>query len=127
MILLDTQTLVWYLTADKRLGPKSTKKLIGSENLCFSTLSILEYEIKLFDRSLGGQRKVLNAANEAGMLELKPSGEELQRASDFPALSKHDPFDRALVMQASWHNAQLYTSDEKLLSLNLSWIVDSQL
>ncbi|MEY3586841.1 MAG: hypothetical protein RJB32_137, partial [Actinomycetota bacterium] len=54
MILLDTQTLVWYLTADRRLGPKATKKLIGSENLYFSTLSILEYEIKLFDRSLGG-------------------------------------------------------------------------
>jgi PIN domain nuclease of toxin-antitoxin system len=126
MILLDTQTLVWYLKGDKRLGPKSTRILVEADVLYFSSLSILEYEIKLSDRSLGGERKVLRSAIERGLVELVPKGQELEPVSDFPALRKHDPIDRALVLQAAWHNANFFTSDKKLLSLGLAWVKDSQ-
>jgi PIN domain nuclease of toxin-antitoxin system len=127
MILLDTQTLVWYLKGDKRLGPKSTRVLVEADVLYFSSLSILEYEIKLSDRSLGGERKVLRSAIERGLIELVPKGQELELASDFPSLRNHDPIDRALVLQAAWHNASFFTSDQKLLQLNMSWIHDSQI
>jgi PIN domain nuclease of toxin-antitoxin system len=126
MILLDTQTLVWYLKADKRLGPKSTRILVEADVLYFSSLSILEYEIKLSDWSLGGGRKVLRSAIERGLVELVPKGQELEPVSDFPTLRKHDPIDRALVLQAAWHNANFFTSDKKLLSLGLAWLKDSQ-
>jgi PIN domain nuclease of toxin-antitoxin system len=126
MILLDTQTLFWYLKGDKRLGPKSTRILVEADVLYFSSLSILEYEIKLIDRSLGGERKVLRSAIERGLVELVPKGQELELASDFPTLRKHDPIDRALVLQAAWHNASFFTSDRKLLHLGLAWVHDSQ-
>jgi len=126
MILLDTQTLVWYLKGDKKLGPKSTRILVEADVLYFSSLSILEYEIKLSDRSLGGGRNVLRSAIERGLLELVPRGQELETVSDFPTLRNHDPIDRALVLQAAWHNANFFTSDRKLLNLGLAWVHDSQ-
>ena len=126
MFMLDTQTLVWYLTGDKKLGPRSTRTLVDADVLYFSSLSILEYEIKLSDRSLGGGRQLLKAATAKGLEELVPSGKELERASDFPSLRRHDPIDRALVLQAAWHNATFFTSDRKLLDLGLTWVHDSQ-
>lgn len=125
MILLDTQTLFWFLSGDSRLGPKTLRILLADSGICFSSLSILEFEAKLFDGAEKGQRRLYEAALKAGLTELKPSGEELQRLSDFPQLRRHDPLDRALVMQASWHNAEFFTSDQKLLGLGLAWIRDS--
>lgn len=126
MILLDTQTLFWYLTADPKLGRNASRILRNAPDLHFSSLSILELEIKFFDRAHPSQRVVLSAAVNHGLKELRPTGAELERVSDYPSLNRHDPFDRALLMQASWHNADLYTSDVKLLSLDLPWIKDSQ-
>ena len=126
MILLDTQTLFWYLTADPKLGSDAKKKLKQSQALYFSSLSILELESKFFDQRISNQRVLRSAALNAGLRELVPSGAELERVGDFPQLTKHDPIDRALMCQASWHNATFYTSDRKLLSIGLSWVRDSQ-
>lgn len=126
MILLDTQTLFWFLRGDKKLGRRTQKILSEGPEIGFSSLSILEFEAKLFDREERDQRKLYEAALQAGLTELKPSGAELERASDFPQLRKHDPLDRALILQAAWHNADFFTSDQKLLSLGLTWVKDSQ-
>jgi PIN domain nuclease of toxin-antitoxin system len=126
MILLDTQTLLWFLRGDSKLGQRTLQILQRESEIGFSSLSILEFEAKLFDRAVRDQRKLYGAALEAGFIELRPHGAELERASDFPQLRKHDPLDRALIMQAAWNNADLYTSDQKLLSLGLAWVKDSQ-
>lgn len=126
MILLDTQTLFWFLKGDQRLGKRTKQQLEASGELYFSTLSILEFETKAFDRGDLKQRIVRSAAIEAGINELQPKAEAFERVADFPQLRRHDPVDRALLMQASWHNADLYTSDQKLLSLGLAWVKDSQ-
>ena len=126
MILLDTQTLFWYLTADPKLGRDAKEKLKQSQTLYFSSLSILELESKFFDQRISNQRVLRSAALDSGLRELAPTGAELERVGDFPQLVKHDPIDRALMCQASWHNAILYTSDRKLLSIGLSWVRDSQ-
>jgi PIN domain nuclease of toxin-antitoxin system len=126
MILLDTQTLFWYLTGDAKLGPQAKQKLKASQSLYFSSLSILELEAKFFDQGVLRQRVLRSAALDAGLRELSPTGAELERVGDFPQLVKHDPLDRALMCQASWHNATFYTSDRKLLSMGLNWVRDSQ-
>jgi len=126
MILLDTQTLFWFLRGEKKLGPGTLQVLRKEPEIAFSSLSILEFEAKLFDRAERNQRILYEAALRAGLVEIRPTGAELERCSDFPQLRKHDPIDRALVLQAAWHNATFYTSDQKLLQLNLSWIHDSQ-
>ena len=126
MILLDTQTLFWYLTADPKLGRDAKRKLKQSQALYFSSLSILELESKFFDQRISNQRVLRSSALDSGLRELAPTGTELERVGDFPQLVKHDPIDRALMCQASWHNAVFYTSDRKLLSIGLSWVRDSQ-
>jgi len=126
MILLDTQTLFWFLKGDRKLGPLTKNVLSESRDLHFSTLSILEFETKALDRGDLKQRVLRPAAIAAGIFELQPKGEEFERTADFPQLHRHDPIDRALIMQASWHNADFYTSDKKLLSLGLAWVKDSQ-
>lgn len=126
MILLDTQTLFWYLTADPKLGRDAKEQLKQSQTLYFSSLSILELESKFFDQRISNQRVLRSAALDSGLRELAPTGAELERVGDFPQLVKHDPIDRALMCQASWHNAVFYTSDRKLLSIGLSWVRDSQ-
>jgi PIN domain nuclease of toxin-antitoxin system len=126
VILLDTQTLFWYLTSDSKLGRAATNALRSSQALYFSSLSILELESKFFDQRISNQRILRSAALESGLKELVPSGAELERVGDFPQLVKHNPIDRALMCQASWHNAIFYTSDRKLLSIGLNWVRDSQ-
>ncbi len=126
MILLDTQTLFWYLTGDSKLGKTAKKKLSSSQSLYFSSLSILELETKFYDQQVSNQRVLRSAALQAGLRELPLTGAELERVSDFPQLIRHDPIDRALICQARWHNAVFFTADRKLLAMGLDWVKDSQ-
>lgn len=126
MILLDSQTLVWYLTADPKLGKQAKARLIDCQDLYFSSLSILELEIKQFDRARAQGRLIRTAAIKAGLRELIFSGAEAEAVSDFPLLGRHDPIDRGLIQQAAHHGAQFYTSDKKLLNQGLHWVIDSQ-
>lgn len=126
MILLDSQTLVWYLTADIKLGKQATARLMQCQDLYFSSLSILEFEIKQFDRSQGQGRLIRTTALNAGLQELVFAGAEAETVSDFPLLGRHDPIDRGLIQQAAHHGFQFYTSDKKLLNQGLHWVIDSQ-
>lgn len=126
MILLDSQTLVWYLTADIKLGKQAKARLIECQDLYFSSLSILELEIKQFDRTKGQGRLIRSAAIKAGLRELEFGGAEAETVSDFPLLGRHDPIDRGLIQQAAQYGAVFFTSDKKLLNQGLAWVIDSQ-
>ena len=126
MILLDSQTLVWYLTADIKLGKQAKARLIECQDLYFSSLSILELEIKQFDRTKGQGRLIRSAAIKAGLRELEFGGAEAETVSDFPLLGRHDPIDRGLIQQAAQYGAVFFTSNKKLLNQGLAWVIDSQ-
>mgnify|MGYP002655157596 FL=1 len=126
MILLDSQTLVWYLTADIKLGKQAKARLVECQDLYFSSLSILELEIKQFDRTTGQGRLIRSAAIKAGLRELEFGGAEAETVSDFPLLGRHDPIDRGLIQQAAQYGAVFFTSDKKLLNQGLAWVIDSQ-
>jgi PIN domain nuclease of toxin-antitoxin system len=126
VILLDSQTLVWYLTADIKLGKQAKARLIECQDLYFSSLSILELEIKQFDRTKGQGRLIRSAAIKAGLRELEFGGAEAETVGDFPLLGRHDPIDRGLIQQAAQYGAVFFTSDEKLLNQGLAWVIDSQ-
>lgn len=126
MILLDSQTLVWYLTADIKLGKQAKARLVECQDLYFSSLSILELEIKQFDRTTGQGRLIRSAAIKAGLRELEFGGAEAETVSDFPLLGRHDPIDRGLIQQAAQYGAAFFTSDKKLLNQGLAWVIDSQ-
>jgi PIN domain nuclease of toxin-antitoxin system len=126
VILLDSQTLVWYLTADIKLGKQAKARLVECQDLYFSSLSILELEIKQFDRTTGQGRLIRSAAIKAGLRELEFGGAEAETVSDFPLLGRHDPIDRGLIQQAAQYGAVFFTSDKKLLNQGLAWVIDSQ-
>src|SRR5215470_13189790 len=138
-MLLDTHTLIWYLTDDPQL-PKAIKKQISSGPLVYvSAVVIWEIAIKgsLGKLSLDGKpinsRKAVNEilancnAQRFEFLAISPS-----HAAEAPFLkSAHkDPFDRLLAAQAVEQGFVLVSADAAFDALSSSlrriW-VDSNL
>ncbi|MPZ45882.1 MAG: PIN domain-containing protein [Betaproteobacteria bacterium] len=121
MILLDTHTLIWLDTADRRLGRK-TRALIEKQwaenKVAVSAISFWEAGM-LTER--GRFRPAVPVAEwrvrwlDAGLLEFPLDGAILIRALDRDALPK-DPADRFIVATALAEQAKLVTADEKILA-----------
>lgn len=62
----------------------------------------------------------------AGLKNLSFDVVHADALANFPALSKHDPFDRMLIAQAQVEGMTLLTSDAALLSLGLSLTANSR-
>jgi PIN domain nuclease of toxin-antitoxin system len=56
---------------------------------------------------------------------LSITAEHAEGIRDFPELTRHDPFDRLLVAQASRSSMLLVTADRVLLGLERDFIVDA--
>jgi PIN domain nuclease of toxin-antitoxin system len=56
---------------------------------------------------------------------LSITAEHAEALGDFPELTRHDPFDRLLVAQASRTGLQLLTADQVLLDLGRDFILDA--
>lgn len=122
MILLDSQVLVWVLTENRQLGPKARSQIQATKTFV-SSVSSLELTIK---QMLGKIPELdWQALFEAHGAEFISFAHDDARALLwFPALMRHDPFDRALVAHAASRRVKLLTSDAALLSLGESWILD---
>jgi PIN domain nuclease of toxin-antitoxin system len=60
-----------------------------------------------------------------GFTLMSISAEHTEAVRDFPELTRHDPFDRLLVAQASRAGLRLLTADRVLLGLGRDFIVDA--
>ena len=60
-----------------------------------------------------------------GLALLSITAEHAEALRDFPELSRHDPFDRLLVAQASRTGLRLVTADQVLLDLDRDFILDA--
>ena len=132
MLLLDTNTLYWALTADPMIGRATRNLLSTPAPKYFSSLSILELQIKHVDSIVKGRRRFEVPENLTqkcilfGLFELPVKGEIAPEVSRLQTLIGHDPFDRMILAQAAKHNLRLLTADRELLSLGLDWVIDSQ-
>lgn len=125
MILIDTNVLLHALTAPQRLSADVRRLLEGSSEVYVSSLSFLELAIK--ERVLGRNHiDYLAFVRQSNINLLDFKAEDAAEIHHFSALQGHDPFDRALLAQASSNGARFLTSDQKLLDLGLSWVIDSQ-
>jgi PIN domain nuclease of toxin-antitoxin system len=125
MILLDTNALVQALTKPVLLSSKVRRQLETSSDVYVSSLSFLEIAVK--ERVSGrSPADFIGFAQRSNFHELEFSVKDAAQIPSFGALQGHDPFDRAILAQASRNNAILLTSDKKLLALGLSWVHDSQ-
>jgi PIN domain nuclease of toxin-antitoxin system len=113
-LLLDTHLLIWGSDGNKKLKPKTKKRILNSEFVYFSAASIAEISIK---HALGKlsihPNAMIDAAKKAGFVELAISVEHGALVGRLPAVHQ-DPFDRILIAQAQLENLTLLTSDKLL-------------
>lgn len=122
-LLLDTHTLLWWLTDDPSLSVVA-RRLIGrpSNNVLVSAASAWEIATKVRLGKLPGAEEL--AADFAGLLarerfeQLPISVEHGIRAGLLPGPHK-DPFDRMLIAQSQAENLPVVSNDSMLDSYNV--------
>lgn len=124
-MLLDTNALIWWRMGSSRLGPKALRALDKAPALYFSSVSILELEIKRMKQSVPVSFDFYQDLLESGFQEIRLSGEAAQGLRDYPSLVNHDPFDRALLASAAIFGVPFITSDSKILDLQLPFVIDA--
>jgi len=111
---------------DKRMGKAALNRIENSTRVYFSAVSIFELNMKALNEKLRLPEDFGTALLSIGFMELPLKSEDALNLKDYPSLVAHDPFDRMILRQAARHDKVFITSDAKLLSLGLDWIVDAQ-
>lgn len=114
-LLLDTHTLLWWLTNDAQL-PATARALIANEQNAVHVSAVSAWEIATKQRigKLAGIAPVAGWFSDLvaadGFLHLPVSYAHALRAGAY-AVAHRDPFDRMLVAQAQLESLQLLTCD----------------
>jgi len=101
-LLLDTHALLWFLSADARLGGATTALVTDPENDVFvSIASLWEITVKRrigkIDADVGAVSDAI-ASSGLTLLDLKPG--HLAALQRLPVFADHrDPFDHLLIAQ----------------------------
>lgn len=91
-----------------------------------STVSLLELTVKAMrGKIVLPQKFVSRLVDDEGLSILNLTSDHIEAVRDFPELSGHDPWDRALVAQASQSGLRFLTADRVLLDLGRNFIVDA--
>src|SRR5947209_10088273 len=117
-LLLDTHTLLWWLTGDPALS-STARKLIGhpANTVLVSAVSAWEIAIKFRSGKLANATEVMS--DFAGHLHrerfenLSISAEHGIRAGSLPGPHR-DPFDRMLIAQAQAEHVPIISNDAAL-------------
>ena len=113
-LLLDTHSLLWWLSDADELGPVARKLLSSADNVIYvSAISIWEISIK---KALG---KLKAPDDFAAILEaegFEPLPVDVFHAEQAGALPPHhrDPFDRMLVAQAQAEGLSIVSCDQHI-------------
>lgn len=125
-ILLDTHVAVWVAGSPSRLGPKTKKLIQTAKDVSISSISMAELNMKSM---IGGIKIPGNLSDQFENANIQVTDFDSKSADEilrFGSLTKHDPFDRLILAQASASGAQLVTADSALLALNLDFILDAE-
>jgi PIN domain nuclease of toxin-antitoxin system len=127
-ILLDTNALIWLIeqTDKKSLGNGALKLINEAEVVYVSSVSILEIRIKTMLGKLVSEKDLVNDTKLAGLKNLSFEMSHADAILSFPDLQRHDLFDRMLLAQAQVEGLTFLTSDNTLLGLNISFIVNAR-
>lgn len=114
-LLLDTHALIWALCNPKLLPRSLKKKLEDPENDClFSAISALEIVVKIDAKKLEIEvEQILTEAKEIGFQDLPFLSRHAAVMHALPQLHS-DPFDRALIAQASVEGLTFVTKDRAI-------------
>jgi len=110
-LLLDTQVLIWSLTADRRLKRIARQAIEDDSNRVWvSAASAWEIEIKSALGKLSVPNDLLNQMSANDFDELPIRMEHALYLRHLPALHR-DPFDRILIAQAVCEGLTIVTAD----------------
>jgi PIN domain nuclease of toxin-antitoxin system len=120
-VLLDTHTLIWWLTSDDELSDKARKILRDSSNtLLVSAASAYEISFKVMLGKLPSCAPLIPKFSEtlllAGFRHMELTTRHGIEAGRLP-LAHRDPFDRLLAAQAIVERIPVLSNDEKLSAL----------
>ena len=114
--LIDTHTLLWIVTNDKKLSKTANKLYLNSENLIFVSLaSIWEMAIKISLKKLSIEEPLKDfihtqiKRNDIRILNIEP--EHILLLENLP-FHHRDPFDRLIISQSMSENIPLLSSDK---------------
>lgn len=117
-VLLDTNALLWILDPKGgSLGSAAVDLLTSSAIVYVSAASIFEIQIKSMLGKIKIPNDLLDSIEKSNLRFIDINAEHALSISDFPALKKHDPFDRLLLSQAKQEELVFLTADEYLLGL----------
>jgi PIN domain nuclease of toxin-antitoxin system len=125
MLLLDSQALQWLLDDNPRLGPRARQAIISAQGVHVSAATVWELTIKTMLGKLSVPAGLPARLTTQGLELLPITAQHAEAIRDFPELTRHDPFDRLLVAQASRAGLQLLTADQVLLNLGRDFILDA--
>lgn len=125
--VVDTHSLIWYLSDPKRLGRKARRHLAAVDRGTAKALipAIVLVELALV-REAG--RRVIGPVEVEAAIAANPNLEilplDLAQSKEFVLLSScEDPFDRMIVAAARVVAAPLLTVDERITSSGLANVV----
>jgi PIN domain nuclease of toxin-antitoxin system len=112
-ILLDTHTLLWWLSDDDRLGPLARDLIANPANhILISSASLWEMAVKIrIGKLQADMEQILTQVNaeEFSVLDISPV--HLLALIKLP-LHHRDPFDHLLIAQAMAEDAIFMSADE---------------
>ena len=125
-LLLDTHTVIWFITNDKSLSANAKKIIEDTSNVCFvSIASLWEISIKYRLGKLELKKTIeiiFDLIEQTGFQILPIFPEHLLTNSQLE-LHHRDPFDRLMISQAIFENYTIITKDPlfMLYEVDLFW------
>lgn len=115
MILLDTHSLLWYLSGDPKL-PDARRKEINTESIlcCVSIASFWEIATKQSLKKLEYEKEIdeiLQLVYNSPIPILQIQGDHIKQVAKLP-FHHRDPFDRILIAQAQTESLTIVTKDK---------------
>lgn len=128
-ILLDTNALLWLVTAPERVSPTAREALADQSNeIVVSAVSAWEVAIKTRIGRLDGEQllsawtEVLDSMNA---VDLGIDSADATLAGRL-AWDHRDPFDRMIVAQATRRGYTIATSDQRLIDGANTPVIDTR-
>ncbi|MBQ3921983.1 MAG: type II toxin-antitoxin system VapC family toxin [Spirochaetales bacterium] len=121
MYLLDTHTLIWYLTSDAQLSKKALNAITSLSDVYISSVSLWEIAIKKSINKLDVDVDLADIVIECNKQDINILQLELphyENVQKLPFFHK-DPFDRMIIAQAQAENLIVITRDEKIPLYNV--------
>jgi len=112
-LLLDTHILLWWLAENPKLSTTARARIAEAEIVYVSAATVWEMAIKVSTGKLRAPDDLEKRLQRHGFEQLPVS---VNHALGVATLPRHhtDPFDRMLVVQASFESLTLVTADPQL-------------